>query len=118
MALYADRINAHRFEAVAPLIAPDAVFWFGDGSHSGIGAIEQAFARTWSRLREETYWLEDLRWLVRDEAVAVCLYRFCWRATIDGVDQAGDGRGTSVLERRAAAWLIVHEHLSPAPPQG
>ncbi|MGV8856386.1 MAG: YybH family protein [Devosia sp.] len=117
MALYAERINAHRFALVAPLIAPDAVFWFSDGSHKGIDAIERAFAATWATLHDEAYWLEDRRWLTRDGASAVCLYRFCWTASIDGTARSGGGRGTSVLERRSDGWVIVHEHLSATPAQ-
>lgn len=115
MALYAERINAHRSELVAPLIAPDAVFWFGDGSHNGLASIQLAFEATWAALRAETYWLEDLRWLASGASVAVCCYRFFWTATVEGVRQSGGGRGTSVLERQPAGWLIVHEHLSSGP---
>ena len=117
MARYAGQINAHRFELVAPLIDPDAVFWFGDGSHRGIDAIERAFVATWTQLRDETYWFEDLAWLAADEASASCLYRFCWTATVDGVARSGVGRGTTVLVRRPHGWLIVHEHLSATPAQ-
>lgn len=85
MALYAERINAHRFEVVAPLIAPDAMFWFSDGSHAGLEAIRAAFEATWAQLREETYWLEDMAWLAVDDASAACLYRFYWTASVDGV---------------------------------
>lgn len=115
MALYAERINAHRFELVAPLIADEAVFWFGDGSHRGHAAIGRAFAATWRVLSDETYWLEDVEWIARGDRAAVCVYRFCWRASVDGVPTTGIGRGTSVLADGADGWQIVHEHLSPEP---
>lgn len=115
MAIYARQINAHRFELVAPLIAADAFFWFGDGSHVSLRAIENAFRATWQALADETYWLEDLRWIARGEDAAACVYRFCWTATVGGSPTKGSGRGTSVLGRGPQGWQIVHEHLSPPP---
>jgi ketosteroid isomerase-like protein len=109
---YAERINTHDFDEVAPLIAEDAVFWFSDGSHVGQAAIRSAFEATWRVLAEETYWLDDLRWLAWGTDAATCIYTFHWRAVIDGVAQSGFGRGTSVLARKSAGWQIVHEHLS------
>lgn len=117
MALYAEQINAHRFGLVVPLIAAEAVFWFGDGSHVGLDAIGRAFKATWQALTDETYWLEDLQWVARGDHAAACIYRFCWRAVIDGVQASGSGRGTSVLADGPLGWQIVHEHLSP-PPSG
>lgn len=114
LALYEERINLHRFDVLVPLIAEDATFWFGDGSHQGIAAIRQAFEATWLSFVNETYWLEDLRWIARGDVAAACIYRFCWRATLDGVVQTGSGRGTSVFANRKQGWQIVHEHLSHA----
>ncbi|MBU1305087.1 MAG: nuclear transport factor 2 family protein [Alphaproteobacteria bacterium] len=115
MALYGEHINAHRFELVSPLIAEDAVFWFGDGSHVGLEAIGRAFEATWQALADETYWLEDLHWIARGDLAAACVYRFCWTATVGGAPARGSGRGTSVLGRGPQGWQIVHEHLSPSP---
>ncbi|MCS6760714.1 MAG: hypothetical protein MO846_00890 [Candidatus Devosia symbiotica] len=53
MMLYGERINAYQFAVVQPLIADDAVFWFGDGSHYEIAAIRQAIEATWARLTDE-----------------------------------------------------------------
>jgi hypothetical protein len=64
LALYRERINRHRFDDLVPLIAPDAIFWFGDGSHAGLGAIRAAFEKTWAQLVDETYALETcIGWL-------------------------------------------------------
>jgi len=115
MTLYRERINAHRFDDLVPLIAPDAIFWFGDGSHVGLDAIRTAFEATWARLADETYWLDNLQWLATADAAAICCYRFHWQATIDGALAAGHGRGTSVLRLAPAGWQIVHEHLSSEP---
>ena len=115
LARYAEMINRHDFDVVSPLIAADAVFWFGDGSHVGIQSIRAAFEATWRHLVDETYWLEDVRWIAQGNDAACCLYSFHWRAVVDGIPQAGSGRGTSVFARKADGWRIVHEHLSGMP---
>ncbi|MET3897132.1 ketosteroid isomerase-like protein/8-oxo-dGTP pyrophosphatase MutT (NUDIX family) [Devosia sp. UYZn731] len=112
---YAELINNHSFDDVAPLIAPEAVFWFGDGSHAGLSAIRSAFEGTWRNLTGEIYWLEDVRWIAQGDYAAACLYRFHWQATGSGECREGSGRGTSVFVRRPEGWKIIHEHLSALP---
>lgn len=113
MERYAKRIDHHDFDAVAPLIADDAVFWFNDGSHSGLAAIRAAFEATWAVLTEEIYRIESLRWIATGDRAASCIYTFHWQATVNGERESGSGRGTSVLAKHADGWKIVHEHLSP-----
>lgn len=115
LAAYAELINRHDFSLLVPLIAEDAVFWFSPGSFIGIDAIRGAFERTWKRLDNETYWLEDLSWIASGDQAAVCTYRFVWRALLAGEAAEGNGRGTTVLSRSAGGWHIVHEHLSACP---
>ena len=110
LAAYAERINRHDFDVLVDLIAPDAVFWFSDGSHQGLPAIRRAFEATWAALKDETYAISEIVWL-NEEA---CAYRFARQAMIDGVPQSGSGRGTSVFRRVGERWQIVHEHLSAA----
>jgi ketosteroid isomerase-like protein len=116
LAEYERRINLHDFDLMVELIAPDAVFWFSDGSHRGIDAVRMAFEATWSALNDDTYWLTDLTWLVQSDRAAACVYHFNWTSTIDGRPASGAGRGTTVLERRDDRWWIVHEHLSAPRP--
>jgi ketosteroid isomerase-like protein len=108
---YEDRINRHDFDLLIEFIAPDASFWFSDGTHVGIAAIREAFERTWLTLADETYWLDQREWIEGDTAAA-CTYRFNWTATLDGKPASGSGRGTTVLKREGDRWWIVHEHLS------
>ena len=108
-------LNRRDFDTLADLIAPDAVFWFSDGSHRGIAAIRAAFEATWRALPEETYWLDELEWLAETDRAAACTYRFNWRATRNGQPISGAGRGTTVLHHNGDRWQIVHEHLSLNP---
>ena len=112
---FATRTNTHDFDAVAPLIADDAVYFFSDGTHTGREELRRAFADTWATIRDETYGIEDVRWLARDERIAVSVYRFRWRGVVDGQEREGSGRGTSALARMEGGWRVVHEHLSPMP---
>ena len=112
LAAYENRINAHDFDLLLDMIAPDATFWFSDGSHRGIDAIRAAFEATWQAMgAAENYWLDQLEWIAEADTAAACTYRFNWQAG----DHSGSGRGTTVLARRPEGWRIVHEHLSAAP---
>ena len=115
MAAYADLINRHDFALLIPLIDPEASFWFSSGTYGGHDAVRAAFERTWQRLADESYWLEDLVWIARGMEAASCIYRFRWRATVEGQPSQGTGRGTTVLTRGENGWRIVHEHLSAFP---
>ena len=115
MKLYEAKINLHRFDEVEPLISPEAVFWFTDGTHRGIDEIRAAFERTWHTLENETYWLENLEWIGLGATVASCTYRFCWKAETGGKTFEGKGRGTTVLRSELRQWKIIHEHLSRFP---
>ena len=115
MKLYEEKLKSQRFNEVEPLISADAIFWFSDGTHRGLAEIKSAFERTWQTLRNETYWLEEIDWIAEADTVASCVYRFRWRAEIDGKNCEGEGRGTTVLRREGSEWKIIHEHLSRFP---
>jgi ketosteroid isomerase-like protein len=112
LAAYEERINRHDFDLLTDLIAPDATFWFSDGTHRGVGAIRAAFERTWAVMGpDEQYWLTDRAWIAEGEAAACCIYTFNWRVG----NKSGSGRGTTVLALTGAGSRIVHEHLSRMP---
>lgn len=112
---YERRTNTHVFDRVKPLIDPDAVYWFSDGSHEGIDEIERAFTRTWNTIRDEVYSIADVRWLTVSDRSASCVYTFHWEGHVDGDWKRASGRGTSVFALEDGRWRVVHEHLSPDP---
>lgn len=113
---YADRINRQDFDLLTELIAPDATFWFSNGSHHGIAAIRAAFEATWQVMGpSEQYWLDQLEWIAEGDTAAACIYRFNWQTVADGEPISGSGRGTTVLKRVDERWCIAHEHLSRYP---
>lgn len=115
MRFYSEVINQHLFDALLQVLSDDVVFWFNSGSHRGIAAARLAFETTWSGIDDERYWLEDMNWLSDDESCACCIYRFRWQGIVGGAPADGGGRGTTVLRRETAGWVIVHEHLSADP---
>jgi ketosteroid isomerase-like protein len=112
LAAYEERINRQDFDLLLDLIAPEATFWFSDGTHRGIAAIRAAFDATWRAMGgDEHYWLTEVEWIAEGDTAAACTYTFNWSAG----GKSGSGRGTTVLARASAGWRIVHEHLSRMP---
>jgi uncharacterized protein (TIGR02246 family) len=109
---YERATNSHDFGRLAPLIAPDATYWFTDGSHRGLDQIRAAVERTFATILGEVYRIHDLEWVAVADDTATCRYAFCWTGTVDGEPASGHGRGTNVLARRGGTWRMVHEHLS------
>jgi ketosteroid isomerase-like protein len=109
---YEQAANSHDITRLVPLIAPEAVYWFSDGSHRGREAILSAVAETFATIRDEIYQINDLEWITYSEDQAVCRYQFTWTGTIDGQPRSGSGRGTNVLVNNAGTWQMLHEHLS------
>jgi len=118
--LYERKASSRHFEDVSPLITDDAVFWFNDGSYVGKESVRKAFENTWAlEIRNENYWLDHIRWLVKEERFAVCIFSYHWTGMVEGkFRELGSGRGTCILGRAGSNWKIIHEHLSrePVPP--
>jgi len=113
MGEYAARAAAHDLDGMLALIADDAVYWFSNEStHVGKLAVAEAIRINFETITDETYELDDLRWIATSDDVAVCTYAFKWTGTIGGHQVGGAGRGTNVLRRDGEQWLVVHEHLS------
>jgi hypothetical protein len=115
LAEYERRLAKHTFDAVEPLISAEAVFWFNDGSYSGLPAIRLAFEATFAAFPMERYWLEDVQWISMSATSAACIYHFKWIAKTSDGEVTGGGRGTTVIRLESGLWKIVHMHLSQEP---
>jgi ketosteroid isomerase-like protein len=109
---YEQATNSHDIARLAPLVAPDAVYWFSDGSHRGRDAVLAAIAETFATIHDEVYRIDDLEWIAANHDHAVCRYRFAWTGTVNGHPRSGSGRGTNVLVNTDGTWQMLHEHLS------
>jgi ketosteroid isomerase-like protein len=109
---YEQAANSHDITQLAPLIAPEAVYWFSDGSHRGHESVLAAIAETFATIHDEIYRIDELEWISCNDHHAACRYRFTWTGSIDGQARSGTGRGTNVLINSAGTWQMLHEHLS------
>jgi len=112
MRAYEEANNSHDIGRVAPMIATDATYWFTDGCHEGRPQIEAAIGRTFATIKDETYEISELDWVVIAPEHAVCRYRFSWSGVVGGEPRSGQGRGTNVIVKNRTRWQIKHEHLS------
>ena len=113
MHLYEAAANAHDLDGMLNLIAEDAVFLFSDGTaHIGKAAVRKAIQANFDAIENEIYRIFQVVWLGQSDSLAACVYAFEWSGTIDGKPAGGAGRGTTVLDRIAGEWRVVHEHLS------
>jgi ketosteroid isomerase-like protein len=113
MAAYETAASTHDLSATLRLIDRDALYWFSNSaSHVGRAAVEQAIEHNFDTITDETYRIENLRWIARSDKVAVCVYGFSWSGLVGGQAVGGSGRGTNVLRNTSHGWAIVHEHLS------
>ncbi|MDX5481320.1 MAG: nuclear transport factor 2 family protein [Hymenobacteraceae bacterium] len=109
---YVKATNSHDFSQVAPLLFPEAVYWFNRDESQGIAAIRENFERTWRYLPDEVYGIESITWLSIEKNSATCIYTYTYQGTHDGKPVKGSGRGTSILVKQNGKWQIAHEHLS------
>lgn len=104
--------NSRVLERVLAHIAPDASYWFSDGSHYGHAEIRVALLNTFEAIQEEKYSIHELTWVTVSSDIAVCRYHFSWTGLVEGQPRSGIGRGTNVLVKHDSGWLIEHEQLT------
>ncbi len=80
---YEKAANSCNFDHVSLLIAPDAVFWFTDGTYKGRVAIRKAFQDTWAHIQDENYSISSVKWIVATYWHAVCSYTFTSKGMVD-----------------------------------
>ncbi len=110
---YEQRLSHQSWELIEDLIHEDAVFIFTESTFRGKEEIRQAFEKTFDLIKEEKYWITDLNWVAKTDAMASCEYTFNWEGIIHGNPSSGGGRGSCVLIRTENGWKIIQEHLGP-----
>ena len=113
---YEQALATQDWDWVEPLIRPDACVTFSSGAvHKGRHEVKAAFEKNFSSIREETYSMTNVHWVMKTEEVAVYLFDFHWSGIINDKPARGSGRGTSVIVRDGDKWLLLVEHLGPKP---
>lgn len=111
---YETALGTQDWGMVAPLIAESATVVFSNGAmHAGKDAIRRAYERNFATIKNETYRVENVRWLVETEDCAAYMFDFTWTGMVDGRPASGSGRGTAVLVRQGVDWVLVGEQLGP-----
>ena len=111
---YEAALATQDWDQVAPLIHETALVVFSNGAlHAGKDAIGSAYRRNFSTIKNETYQISDVQWLLQTDNGAAYAFVFHWRGLIDGQPAAGAGRGTAVLRREGDSWVLMGEHLGP-----
>lgn len=111
---YENALASQDWGQVEPLVHAEACVTFSNGTvHKGKAAVQKAFERNFSLIRDENYSIRDVHWVLKNDSTAVYLFEFHWSGFIDGKPAQGAGRGTSVLIRQGDAWKLLVEHLGP-----
>lgn len=108
-------LGTQDWSKVEPLVHDEACVTFSNGSvHKGKAAIQKAFEHNFSLIRDETYSMSNIHWVLKSGMTAVYLFEFNWSGLINGKPARGAGRGTSVLTKKAGTWQLLIEHLGPS----
>ena len=101
--------NWHKIE---PLVSESICVTFSDGSvHLGKNKVQTAFENNFSKIKNETYQIKNVRWIRKEENFAVYLFDFSWTGIVNGKSASGNGIGTSVLVKEGSSWKLLTEHL-------
>lgn len=111
---YEAALGTQDWASIAPLISDDAKVVFSNGSLlAGKESIRAAYQHNFNTIVGEQYRIENVHWLTETADTAAYMFEFFWAGVIDGQDASGSGRGTAVLVRTTARWVLVGEQLGP-----
>jgi len=115
MANYESALAGQQRANIEPLVHPEAIVQFSDGTYVGREDVLDAMQRTFDLIQDEDYNITQLHWVEQTPQFACCIYHFHWSGMIDGKLASGSGRGTSVLVNENGTWQLKVEHLGPNP---
>jgi ketosteroid isomerase-like protein len=111
---YERALANQNWKDVDPLVHADACVTFSSGSvHKGKPQVKAAFERNFASIKEETYAITNVHWVLKGSESAVYLFDFNWSGIINGKPASGAGSGTSVLIKEGNDWKLITEHLGP-----
>lgn len=114
---YEHALATQDWSNVDPLVNDDACVTFSNGAvHKGKSAVKIAFEKNFSSIKDETYTITNVHWVMKGDITAVYLFDFNWSGIINDKPASGAGRGTSVLINKDGEWKLLVEHLGPKPP--
>lgn len=113
---YEAALASQDWNQVAPLVHHNVCVTFSNGArHEGKDEVQKAFEKNFSLIKEESYSIKNVHWVMKNSQTAVYLFDFHWSGIINDKPASGGGRGTSVLVNENGKWLLLVEHLGPKP---
>ncbi|WP_042149505.1 DUF4440 domain-containing protein [Paucisalibacillus sp. EB02] len=110
---YIAATNTHDFRNVRNFLDEKAVYWFSNKTCESLDEIGQYFENAWETIKDEVYQATNVRWLVKEENTATCIYTYRYEGYYEGKFVQGSGRATNVfIKKEDGTWKLVHEHLS------
>ena len=111
---YERALATQDWNQVEPLIHVDVCVTFSNGTvHKGKTEVKKAFENNFSLIKDETYSMTNVHWVLKSVETAVYLFEFNWSGYINGKPARGAGRGTSGLIKSGDRWQLLVEHLGP-----
>lgn len=113
---YEKALASQGWNQVEPLVHPEVCVTFSNGTvHKGMDQVKAAFEKNFSLIKDETYSISNIHWVMKSSETAVYLFDFNWSGIINDKPASGSGRGTSVIVRDGDIWQLLVEHLGPKP---
>jgi len=111
---YERALATQDWSRVEPLIHVDACVTFSNGTvHKGRNNVKLAFEGNFSSIRDETYSVANVHWVLKNAETAIYLFEFSWSGIINEKPSRGSGTGSCVLIKEADKWKLLVEHLGP-----
>ena len=114
MSAYHQALVDRDLESLREIVDDEAIYLFSNGKCM-IGRTEvlAGIKANFNAIEDESYEINDIRWLVQQANAAICVYAYRWSGKIQGEMMSGGGRGTNVFHKGVdGCWKVVHEHLS------
>jgi len=111
---YEKALQTQQWENVNPLMHKNITVTFSNGKvHKGKNAVELAYKRNFSIIKNEVFKIKNVQWINESESYAVYIFEFHWKGIIKEQTAEGGGTGTSILIKENEKWLLLAEHLGP-----
>ncbi|WP_271765278.1 nuclear transport factor 2 family protein [Aquimarina algiphila] len=110
---YETALKTQEWKNIEPLFHDNVCVTFSNGTvHNGKSMVKVAFENNFSVIKNEEYSIQNVKWVLKNESIAVFLFDFFWEGVINKKYTKGNGIGTSVLINKNGKWILLTENLS------
>lgn len=113
---YEQALATQDWSRVQPLMREDVCVTFSNGAvHKGMIEVRKAFEKNFSLINDESYFITNIHWAMKNNETAVYLFEYNWSGIINDKPANGSGRGSAVIVYENDKWQLLLEHLGPKP---